>query len=190
MIKVSGSARRRFVFPAELPIAYAYYGDVSRLLNYLPHIRLVRAYGPDRFRLMYSTTELSAYHIRIFADVQTTLDEGWVLRVHPLDGIEPVKTEVGVHSSTTQGFFSSESFFRDEGSETEVEYSLQLQARLPTPLALRFMPGILVDRIAKSIVSMRIREIAEGFIEHSIFAFPHWMDEMGNRRVTGKLGGS
>jgi hypothetical protein len=184
MIKVSRAARRSFVFPAELPIAYAYYGDVSRLLNYLPHIRLVRAYGPDRFRLMYSTTELGAYHVRIFADVQTTLDEGWVLRVHPLDGMEPVKSQAGVHSSTAQGFFSSESLFRDAGSQTEVEYSLQLEGRLPTPLALRFMPRIVVDRIARSIVNMRIREITEGFIDLSMAAFPHWLDEMGNRGLS------
>jgi hypothetical protein len=27
---------------------------------------------------------------------------------------------------------------------------------------------------------MRIREIVEGFIDRSIDAFPHWLDELGN----------
>jgi hypothetical protein len=182
MIKVSGSARRSFTFPGELPLAYAFYGDVARLLNYLPHIYMVRAYGPDRFRLLYDTTELGAYHIRIFADVQTTLDKGWVIRVHPLEGIAPIEARAGINSSTAQGYFSSQSVFQDDGDCTRIEYSLQLQASLPTPTALRFMPGAMVGRIARSITSMRIREITEGFVERSVSAFPYWLDEMDNHR--------
>jgi hypothetical protein len=182
MIQVAGTARRSFLFPADLAVAYAYYGDVARLLNYLPHISLVRAYGPDRFRLLYNSTELSAYQIRIFADVQTTLDEGWVLQVRPLNGIAPVKALAGLHSSSGQGFFSSRSVFREAGDQTRIEYRLQLQAKLPSPLGLRFMPGAMVNRIARSITNMRMREIAEGFIERTVDAFPHWLDEMGDQR--------
>jgi hypothetical protein len=180
MIEVRGSARRSFTFPADLPIAYAYYGDVARVLNYLPHICLVRAYAPDRFRMIYDTTELGAYHIRIFADVQTTLEEGWVIRVHPLDGIRPAQSKAGISSSTTQGHFYSESVFYDKGEQTQIEYRLQLQARLPTPLGLRLMPNAMVSRIAKSVTNMRIREITDGFVERSVSAFPHWLAEMEN----------
>lgn len=180
MIKVAGHAERSFVFPAELPIAYAYYGDVARLLNYLPHISLVRAYGPDRFRLLYNSTELGAYQIQIFADVQTTLDEGWVLRVHPLSGIAPAASSASLHSSTAQGFFASRSFFRDEGEETHIDYSLDLRAKLPTPLGLRLMPGGVINRIASSITNSRIRETVEGFVNLSIAAFPHWLAEIRN----------
>jgi hypothetical protein len=182
MIKVVGSACRSFVFPADLPMAYAYYGDVGRLLNYLPYIFLVRAYEPDRFRLLYSTTELGTYQIRIFADVQTTLDKGWVIRVHPLDGIPPVETEAGVTSSTAQGYFTSRSVFQEAGDRTLIEYSLQLQAHIPTPLGLRLMPNVMMNRVAKSITSMRIREVVEGFIKRSIDAFPYWLAEIGNHR--------
>jgi hypothetical protein len=180
MIQVAASARRTFIFPAELPIAYAYYGDVARLLSYLPHICLVRAYGPDRFRLLYNTTELGTYHIRIFADVQTTLDRGWVLRVRPLTGVRPAESQAGVNSSAAQGYFTSRSVFREEGDQTRVEYGLQLRAKLPSPLGLRFMPGLVVDRIAKSVTHTRIREITDGFIERSIAAFPYWLAEMHN----------
>jgi hypothetical protein len=182
VIKVSGSSSRSFTFPGELPLAYAFYGDVARLLNYLPHIYMVRAYGPDRFRLLYNTTELGTYHIRIFADVQTTLDTGWVIRVHPLEGFAPVEAQAGINSSTAQGYFSSQSVFQDEGDYTRIEYSLQLQANLPTPTAFRFMPGMMVNRIARSITSIRIREITEGFVERSVSAFPYWLDEMDGHR--------
>ena len=180
MIKVAGSARRSFVFPGELPLAYAYYADVGRLLSYLPHICLVRAYGPDRFRLLYSSTELGLYQIRIFADVQTTLEEGWGVRVCPLEGIPPVKTQAGVHSTSTLGYFSSQSVFHDEGDQTRIEYNLQLRGDLPTPRGLRLMPGMVVGRIAKRITKMRIHEIADGFVERSSDAFPHWLAEMHN----------
>ncbi len=159
-------------------MAYAYYSDVGRLLSYLPHICLVREYGPDRFRLLYNTTELGTYHIRIFADVEATLGEQWVLRIRPLSGISPVRSQAGISSSTAQGYFTSRSVFCDAGDETRVEYHLKLQADLPTPLGLRFMPGMMVRRIANSITKMRIGEVVEGFIERSVAAFPHWLDEM------------
>jgi hypothetical protein len=180
MIKISGSALRSFTFPAELPIAYAYYGDVARVLTYLPHILMVRAYEPDRFRLLYSTTELGTYHIRIFADVQTTLEEGRVIHVHPLDGVPPAQAQAGVRWSTAQGVFSSQSVFHDEGTQTRIEYSLQLRAALPTPAGLRLMPAAMVDRISGGITRFRIREITEGFIERSVSAFPDWLAEMQN----------
>jgi hypothetical protein len=45
-------------------------------------------------------------------------------------------------------------------------------------LGLRFMPGMMVRRIANSITKMRIGEVVEGFVERSVAAFPHWLDEM------------
>lgn len=181
VIKVAGSAHRSFIFPSRLPVAYAYFADVGRLLSYLPYICLVRAYGPDRFRLLYSSTELGVYQIRIFADVQTTLEqEGWILRIRPLNGIPPIQAQADIHSTTTHGYFTSQSVFHDEGDQTRIEYHLQLQAALPTPTALRFMPGAVVDRIAKGITQKHIREIAEGFIERSTDAFPHWLAEIEN----------
>jgi hypothetical protein len=180
MIQIVGSARRSFVFPGELPLAYAYYADVGRLLSYLPHICLVRAYGSDRFRLLYHSTELGLYQIRLFADVQTKLTEGWVVQVRPLEGIPSVKAKVGIHSASAQGYFTSQSVFHDEGKQTRIEYSLQLWGNLPTPQGLHFMPGMVVSRIAKRITKMRIHEIADGFVERSRDAFPHWLAEIHN----------
>ncbi len=161
-------------------MAYAYYSDVGRLLNYLPHICLVRAYGPDRFRLLYSSTELGTYHVRIYADVQATVGEEWMLRVLPLDGISAVTAKAGFSTSTAQGRFTSRSIFQERGGKTWIEYQLKLEAKLPTPFGLRFVPGGVINRVAKSITRMRIRETAEGFIERSIDAFPHWLDEIGD----------
>ena len=178
MIRVAGSVHRSFVFPAELPLAYAYYADIGRVLSYLPHICLARTYGPERLRMLYHSTELGLYRIRIFADVQTHLEDGGVLHVRPLDSLPPIQPEAGVHSTTAQGFFASQSIFHEMGNQTRIEYKLQLRADLPTPLGLRVMPGLVVGGIARSITNMRIREIIEGFIDRSIDAFPHWLDEL------------
>ena len=188
MIRVAGSVHRSFVFPAELPLTYAYYADIGRVLSYLPHICLVRTYGPDQLRLLYHSTELGLYRIRIFADVQTLLEDGHVLRVRSLDGQPPVEPEAGAQSATAQGYFRSRSTFHSAGNRTRVEYKLQLRADLPTPLGLRIMPGLVVRSIARSITNMRIHEIVDGFIDRSIDAFPHWFDELQSHSSLPELG--
>ena len=177
-IKVGGSADCSFLFPGKLPVAYAYYADVGRLFSYLPHICLVQAYGPDRFQLLYSSTELGIYHIRIFVDVQATLEEGRVVQIRPLNGVASVQAWADFHSATAQGYFASRSVFHDEGDKTRIEYHLELHADLPTPKALRFVPGAMVTRITRSITNQHIREISDGFIERSTDAFPHWLAEI------------
>ncbi|MEJ2735981.1 MAG: hypothetical protein P8189_20845, partial [Anaerolineae bacterium] len=116
----------------------------------------MRAYGPDRFRLVYRSPELGVYDVRMFADVQTRLEEGWVLRVAPLNNSSPLKDRADAHTTSTQGYFSSRSVFYDEGAQTRIEYHLKLRGDLPTPRGLRFMPGFMVDRIAATITGMRI----------------------------------
>jgi hypothetical protein len=179
MIRIAGSHQRVFTFPAELPIAFAYYSDLGRVLTYLPHIFLVQAYQYDRYRMLYSTVELGMYHIRIFCDLQSQLDEKErTLIISPLKNAPGVKPTTGVRSATTQGFYSSRSLFHEADGETGVEFSMRLCADLPTPQGLRFMPSYVVNRIAHNITRWRIREIAEGFIERSIDAFPYWLKEM------------
>jgi hypothetical protein len=179
MIKVAGVTDRSFTFPAELPTAFAYYADLGRVLTYLPHIFLVQVYRYDRFRLLYSTTELGIYHIRIYCDLQARLDEAErTLYVQPLSIDRSVKATAGAVSTTTQGVFYSRSVFRPANGETLIEYQLRLRADLPTPLGLRLMPGYVVDRIAQNIAERRICEIADGFIQRSIAAFPGWLAEM------------
>jgi hypothetical protein len=178
MIEVVGSSRRSFVFPATLPTAYSYYADVGRLLSYLPHVCLVHAYGPDRFRLRYNATELGVYRICIYADVQTTLEDEWAVRIHPLSPPSPVQAQADALSCVAYGYFSSHSEFHAEEDQTRIKYSLKLHARLPAPLALRIMPGKALNRIARGITQMRIHETSDGFIERSVDAFPHWLAEL------------
>jgi hypothetical protein len=181
MIKVAGSARRTFYFPADLPTAYAYYSDVGRILTYLPHIFLVQAYAVDQFRMLYSTLELGVYRIRIFCDLRTLLDasgERRAIHINPLSDVTPVPPKASLSASVTQGYYSSSSVFHQDGNKTRIDFSMTLQARLPTPLGLRLMPAAIVEGIAGNITNARMREITTGFIQHSIDAFPYWLEEM------------
>jgi hypothetical protein len=173
MIRVDGSVRRTFNFPADVPTAMTFYSDYARIFSYLKHIRFVKAYNPDNYRMLYETMELSIYRVRIYCDLRAYTDmTRHTLFVSPLDGHTPVKSEATFNSLTGQGFYSSQSVFTPiSASQCEIEYSLRLHAALPTPLGLQMIPTIVLEQIAHSITHARIKEIADGFIKRSINEF-------------------
>ena len=172
MIRIAGAAQRSFTFPADLLTTRTYFRDFKRILGTLPHIRLLWAYGPDRFRLLYGATELGMYRVRILCDVQATFDEAKnQLTVTSLSGIPPVAPRASVHSLAAQGYYASASTFHPAGDCTRIEYKLQLRAHLPKPLGLKLVPDAIVEQIARNITQWRIQEIADGFIERSMAEF-------------------
>jgi hypothetical protein len=169
MITIAGTTHQVFGFPADVTAASGFYRDFSRILHYLPHIHLIKAYGPDQFRVMYHTLELSVYRVRIYCDLQVRYDEaGQTLHVTPLLNKPPVRSEATVHSLTAQGYFTSRSIFRLHGDHSLVDYQLSLEARLPKPFGLMLMPDRVIEQIASNITDWRIHEIAGGFIKRSV----------------------
>lgn len=169
MIKITGTTRQTFNFPADMVTAGSFYRDFSHILRYLPHIHLVKAYGPDQFRVMYHTLELNMYRVRIYCDLQVKYNEATrTLHVTPLLNKPPVKAEATVHSLTAQGYFTSQSVFWPRADHCSVDYRLSLEARLPKPLGLMLMPNKVIEQIAGSITDWRIHEIAGGFIKRSV----------------------
>jgi hypothetical protein len=172
MIHIAGAAERSFTFPADPLTASTYFRDFKRILGYLAHIRLLWAYGPDRFRLLYGATELGIYRVRILCDVQATFDEAeQTLTMSTLSGIPPVAPRAGMYSLAAQGYYASASTFHPAGDCTRIEYKLQLHAHLPKPLGSKRVPDAIVEQIARNITQRRIQEIADGFIERSISEF-------------------
>jgi hypothetical protein len=172
MVTISGSVQRTYLFPAPLASAFDYFADMSRTLHFLPHISVMQFYGANQFRMQYATTELGIYRVRIICDLETELDyESQRLHIFPLAGAQPISSEAGMYSLTGQGYYASESIFHPHGDQTLLDFRMRLHARLPRPLALRFMPGTVLDAIARNIAQRRIQEIAEGFVERSIRAY-------------------
>ncbi len=169
MIKITGTTQQTFSFPADIAAASDFYRDFSSILRYLPHIRLIKAYGPDQFRVMYHTMELGVYRVRLYCDLQVRYDEAaQTLHVTPLLNKPPVKSEATVHSLTAQGYFISQSIFRPRDDHSLVDYRLSLEARLPKPFGLMLMPDRVIEQIASNITDWRIHEIAGGFIKRSV----------------------
>ncbi len=169
MIQIAGTTRQTFSFPADSAAASSFYRDFGRILHYLPHIQLVRAYGPDQFRVLYDTLELGVYRVRIYCDLQVHYDErNQTLHVTPLLNKPPAKSEATVHSLTAPGYFTSQSIFRARSDHSVVDYQVSLEARLPKPFGLMLMPDKVIEQIASNITDWRIHEIAGGFIRRSV----------------------
>jgi carbon monoxide dehydrogenase subunit G len=177
MINFTGSIKRAFVFPAPQKTALAYYSDISRVTDFLPHISLVKSHTDNQIRMLYETIELGVYTIQIYSDLESIVDwENMLLHVYTvtLETADPIEAETSMRHSTGQGVFAIDTQFFDMGNQTRVEYAIQLKAELARPLGMRLMPKRVVNRIAQSITNDRIREIADGFIKASIDAFPEW----------------
>lgn len=177
MIQISGSIARAFTFPAIPHTALDYYSDLSRVVQFMPHISLVCSYQANQIRVLYQTEELGSYTINIYSDLEMSID--WAartLQVYPVNvpTAEPVITETNMRESTGHGLFAIEAAFSPEGEVTRVEYSLRIQAKLQRPLGMRLMPKRVVSRIAQGIADNRTQEIADGFVKHSVHAFPMW----------------
>jgi hypothetical protein len=178
MIEIKATTRRTFLFPAPASLALQFYSDFRRITQDLPHISLVEQYGDSRFRLLYSTTEMAAYQVHIFADVETEIDEtNHIFHVRPAAGIPPAKSKATLHSIIAPGRYYSRSTFRPVGDQSEVEYYLELGGHLPRPLGLNLIPGSVLNSIADNITNRRMNEIIDGFIALSIADFPRWQAE-------------
>lgn len=172
MITITGSVQRSFQFPGPRSVAFDYYANIRHTLNMLPHISIVRQYASDQFRMMYSTTELGIYRVRMLCDIQVKVDKkAWTLRILPMANPLPIASEVGIYSLSGAGAFTSQSLFQDTGGTTEVAYHFQLGADLPVPFGIRFMPESVLNGIAGGITQWRIDEIVDGFIQRSVDAY-------------------
>ena len=169
MIRLAGTAKRSFQFPGDIHTAMQFYVDMGGLFKYLPHITLVKTYAKTKFRVLYSSRELSIYRIQLYCDLHVTLDEETaIIEVGMLDGEKPIKPKAGMHSSRGMAKFNSVSQFKSEGERTRIYYHLNLEGELPKPRAFNLVPDSITNHIAESIANRRIFEIADGFITGSL----------------------
>jgi hypothetical protein len=173
MISMAGTAERSFLFPAALPEAYAFLGDVRRSFAFLPYISIAAGYSESEFRLHYRALEAGFYWVDIFCDVQVIRqDDPCVLSICSLPGKMPVKSAARWNSMTCQGVYESESLFQQAGAQTRVDFAIRLAADLPLPATLRLVPPALVSTTTHSILQMRIDEIIGKYIDRAIRAYP------------------
>ncbi len=189
MIKIASSVKIAFMFPADWETAFTYYSDIPRLVAHLPHIDLVPTENlvEGEYRLWYHTVELGRYHIHVYCDIRVELDrKKRKIILHPVQSFPPVPTKVTVNSTSTRGYYSSVGHFIAAGPDsTRIEYVLKMKASPPKPKGMRIVPGKIVDSVAHSVTTNRMKEIADGFIESSIQEFPLWRNEYA-QQVEGR----
>jgi len=184
MIKVGGSTRRDFIFPTSVEHAIAFYDDLDRIVSCLSHISMIKKFAPNEMRVMYNTKELGTYQIHIYSDLQTAVDKKEkVLYVNAANTYPPVAATSSFNSCGSHGVFRSTSRFMPFGGHTRVIYEVELQADLPTPSGLRFVPGRVLNKIASNITNGRVDEIINGFISQSIAALPAFLEERGIKEI-------
>ena len=172
MIRLTGTAKRSFLFPSDIDTAMHFYADMGGLFKYLPHITLIKTYSKTQFRVLYSSTELSIYRIQLYCDLDVSFDrENTLIKVQTLHGKKMITPKAGMHSSRGIAEFVSTSEFKPEEDRTRVYYHLTLSGSLPKPKAFSLVPNSITDNIAENIAKRRIFEIADGFIVGSLAEF-------------------
>lgn len=186
MITILGKGQMTFLLPTAVDTAFSFYQDVNRILPYLPRIRFVQGHGAQHVRVCYTSKELNLYDVEIYCDVQA--EANWAehtIRLSPRQAAPPVKARSSFHATSAYGRYTSTSIFTPEGSQTRLEYHLELSAELPKPWAIKFVPDSMMDAIANSITNHRIQEIATGFITQSALDIPNWAVQNGSGYSSG-----
>jgi hypothetical protein len=175
MIQLAGSAKRSFFFPADFRAAMAFYAKMEQIIKHLPYISLDRIYSDTQFRVRYSSTELTVYNIKLFCNLEMSIDyDNALIKITTLPGKNNIKSKAGLHSSEGTASFISTSRFVSEGDHTRIYYHLKLNANLPKPLAFSLVPEKITNHIAQNIANRRIDEIADGFIASSLQEYQHY----------------
>ena len=173
MINITVSTRRTFTFPAELSTATAYFRDFENVLRYLPHLRLVKTYASNQYRILYSTAEAGVYHVAFYCDIGVQFDEAaQILRVTPLTGIAPVLPKATFNSLTGQGYYRSQSIFLPAGAHTSVTYEVEIKASVPKRLEWKLIPDAVMKRVIEDVVHRRLQESTNAFITRSSDGLP------------------
>lgn len=168
MISIAVSAQRTFTLATDLAATTAYFRDLARTINDLPHLSLVTTHDRDQYRILYSAAEAGVYHVALYCDIQVQFDEvEQTIRVTPLTGIPPVPPKVTMSSLTGQGYYSSRAVLRSVGAHTTVDYAVEITSRIPKRLTLTLVPDRVVKRAVEQVVARRLREITDAFAQHA-----------------------
>jgi hypothetical protein len=186
MINIDGSVKLSFLFPAPRPLAFAFYGDLRRVAEFMPHLEVVGKGSAGQFRMLFEIVEMGTYTIRILYDVRMERDPSkFTLCVRPATGMHQKPPTSGVNDTTAHGDFFTDATFTPEGEKTRIVFQMRLEAELLPPKSMRFVPGRVANKMANNFTDKRLQEIAVGFVNNSLAGFPAWraQNERGDSRA-------
>jgi hypothetical protein len=170
LIELSGQAMHTFRFPATLDLSYEYFCDVPAVFRLLPDALDVRAYGPDRYRLIVGASDGHGHSMSAIFDLIARYEPGHSIRVLPADDGPPVKMPGLVFS----GALAAHAVFAEDAHGTAVRYTVDLAMDIPVPGVLKLMPESFLQALGERAMEYKMTQMISGFTENIAADFAAW----------------
>ena len=165
LLNITVSIHRKFKIACSLLGVEAHFRNFERMLEDLPALKVSGVWGPNQYRIGYSSKFAGVYQVDLFSDVQAQFDPAdHVLAVFPLRGLPSVAAQVTRKSLTGQGEYASRLVFHAQKGCTIADYDLTINAGLPKPVHLNLVPDSLARIAVQAVVKSRVETITKLFV--------------------------
>lgn len=180
-MEITGSARKKFYFPASQAVAFNYLGDVPQMMSLFPTVSIETkaslAGGEPAYRLRYESQEMGVYLVTVFCDAYLTLTpDQSALSLSPIRDAESpfpaVKPKVSSNGAVAIGKFNLNVGFEPESEEkTIVDYQLSIKTFLELGGFFNFMPKSLIEGMVAPLASDRLKDVVDRFIIDAVTTY-------------------
>lgn len=169
MLHISVSNHRKFEIACDVATVEKHFSDFERMVEDLPDLKIVRAWGPKQYRIRYKSNTNKVYTVNLISDVQARFDPvSHALLVSPLRGHPSVSAKATLRSLTGQGDYTSRLVFHSKKGGTVVDYDLSIDASIPKPVRLSLVPDSVARILIQAVVKYRVQEIADLFVNRTV----------------------
>ncbi|MEM7802557.1 MAG: hypothetical protein AAF633_25410 [Chloroflexota bacterium] len=180
-MEITGSARKKFYFPASQETAFHYLGDVSQMMSLFPTVTIetqsTLPSGEPAYRLRYESQEMGVYLVTVFCDAFLSLAPDQTrLSLLPIQDADnpfaPVKPKVGSNGAVAIGKFNLNVGFEPESeAKTIVDYQLSIKTFLELGGFFNFMPKSLIEGMVAPLASDRLKDVVDRFIIDAVTTY-------------------
>jgi carbon monoxide dehydrogenase subunit G len=168
---VGGQAVHVFRFAAPPELAYDYFCDIPAVFQLLPDILDVQTYGDDCYRLIVGASDGHGHTMAAVFDLAAIREPGQAIRVVPDESGPPISLPGIVFS----GALAAEAVFFPEPNGTAVEYTVDIEMRIPVPAVLRLMPQHVLQNLGERAMQYKMTQMISGFTHGIIADFHAWL---------------
>lgn len=169
-IELDGQASHLFHFPATLDLSYEYFCDVPAVFRLLPDALDVRAYGPDRYRMIVGASDGHGHSMAAIFDMIARYEPGRSIRLLPAADGPPISLPGLVFA----GALAAEASFAEDARGTAVRYAVDLAMTIPVPGVLKLMPASFLQKLGERAMEYKLTQMISGFTANIAADFTAW----------------
>jgi hypothetical protein len=178
VIDLGGQAVYNFQFAAPHELVFAYFCDIPAVFSLLPDTLDMRAYGPDRYRLVIGASDGHGHSMSAIFDLAAHIQAGRSIYVEPSnDGPPPNLPGIVFH-----GNLWAEATFHEGVQSSSVEYSVEIEMSIPIPGVLKLMPQHFLQTLGEKTMAFKMGQMINGFARNIHSDFAAWAGEIENRK--------